>query len=105
MRLAAIILPLLRSRERTGRTSPQLCWWTAVVRLSSWLRNTHTRILKIRLRFKTGFGRKQRRRIPMLKLDEANRAIAAALKYARERGYSVSVTVCDPLVISLLTSE
>ena len=41
----------------------------------------------------------------MLKLDEANRAIAAALKYARERGYSVSLTVCDPLVISLLTGE
>lgn len=31
----------------------------------------------------------------MLKLAEANRAIVAAQAYARERGYSISVTVCD----------
>ncbi len=33
----------------------------------------------------------------MLTLDEANRAIAVVLKYAREHGYNVSVTVCDVL--------
>lgn len=33
----------------------------------------------------------------MFTLDEANRAIAAVLKYAREHGYNVSVTVCDVL--------
>lgn len=31
----------------------------------------------------------------MLKLAEANRAIAAAQAYARDRGCSISVTVCD----------
>jgi len=31
----------------------------------------------------------------MLTLDEANRVIAAALNYAREHGYRVSVSVCD----------
>lgn len=33
----------------------------------------------------------------MLKLAEANRAIVAAQAYARDRGYSVSVTVCDSM--------
>jgi len=33
----------------------------------------------------------------MLKLAEANRAIAAAHAYARERGYFISVTVCDSM--------
>ena len=33
----------------------------------------------------------------MLKLAEANRAIAAAQAYARDRGYSISVTVCDSM--------
>ena len=33
--------------------------------------------------------------MPMLTLDEANRVIAAALNYAREHGYRVSVSVCD----------
>ena len=31
----------------------------------------------------------------MLTLEEANRVIAAALNYAREHGYRVSVGVCD----------
>jgi glc operon protein GlcG len=31
----------------------------------------------------------------MLTLDEANRVIAAAVNYAREHGYRVSVSVCD----------
>ena len=31
----------------------------------------------------------------MLTLDEANQVIAAALNYAREHGYRVSVSVCD----------
>jgi uncharacterized protein GlcG (DUF336 family) len=31
----------------------------------------------------------------MLTLEEANRVIAAALNYAREHGYRVSVSVCD----------
>jgi uncharacterized protein GlcG (DUF336 family) len=33
----------------------------------------------------------------MIKLAEANRATVAALKYARDCGYSISVTVCDPM--------
>ena len=33
----------------------------------------------------------------MLKLAEANRAIVAAQTYARDRGYSISVTVCDSM--------
>ena len=33
----------------------------------------------------------------MLKLAEANRAIAAALAYARDRDYFISVTVCDSM--------
>ena len=33
----------------------------------------------------------------MIKLAEANRAIVAAQKYARDRGYSISVTVCDSM--------
>jgi glc operon protein GlcG len=33
----------------------------------------------------------------MLTLEEANRVIAVALKYAREHGYRVSVSVCDTL--------
>jgi hypothetical protein len=32
----------------------------------------------------------------MLKLKEANCAIAAVLNHARDHGYCVSVTVCDP---------
>jgi glc operon protein GlcG len=33
----------------------------------------------------------------MLKLAEANRAIAAAHAYARDHGYFISVTVCDSM--------
>ena len=33
----------------------------------------------------------------MLKLAEANRAIVAAQAYARDHGYSISVTVCDSM--------
>jgi uncharacterized protein GlcG (DUF336 family) len=33
----------------------------------------------------------------MIKLAEANRAIVAAQAYARDRGYSISVTVCDSM--------
>ena len=33
----------------------------------------------------------------MIKLAEANRATVAALKYARDCGYSISVTVCDSM--------
>ena len=33
----------------------------------------------------------------MILLAEANRAIAAAQAYARDRGYSISVTVCDSM--------
>jgi glc operon protein GlcG len=33
----------------------------------------------------------------MLKLAEANLAIVAAQAYARDRGYSISVTVCDSM--------
>ena len=33
----------------------------------------------------------------MLKLAEANRAIVAAHTYARDHGYSISVTVCDSM--------
>jgi uncharacterized protein GlcG (DUF336 family) len=33
----------------------------------------------------------------MLKLAEANRAIVAAHAYARDHGYSISVTVCDSM--------
>jgi uncharacterized protein GlcG (DUF336 family) len=33
----------------------------------------------------------------MLKLAEANDAIVAAQAYARDRGYSISVTVCDSM--------
>jgi uncharacterized protein GlcG (DUF336 family) len=33
----------------------------------------------------------------MLKLAEANRAIIAAQAYARDHGYSISVTVCDSM--------
>jgi len=33
----------------------------------------------------------------MIKLAEANRAIVAAQAYAREHGYSISVTVCDSM--------
>jgi uncharacterized protein GlcG (DUF336 family) len=32
----------------------------------------------------------------MLTLEEANRAIAAALNHARDHGYCISVSVCDP---------
>jgi len=33
----------------------------------------------------------------MIKLAEANHAIVAAQEYAHDRGYSISVTVCDPM--------
>ena len=33
----------------------------------------------------------------MIKLAEANRAIVAAREYARDRGYFISVTVCDSM--------
>ena len=33
----------------------------------------------------------------MIKLAEANRAIVAAQEYARDRGYFISVTVCDSM--------
>jgi uncharacterized protein GlcG (DUF336 family) len=33
----------------------------------------------------------------MIKLAEANHAIVAAQEYARDRGYSISVTVCDSM--------
>ncbi len=33
----------------------------------------------------------------MIKLAEANRAIVAAQAYARNHGYSISVTVCDSM--------
>ena len=33
----------------------------------------------------------------MIKLAEANHAIAAAQAYARDHGYSISVTVCDSM--------
>ena len=33
----------------------------------------------------------------MLKLAEANRAIVAAEAYARDHGYSISMTVCDSM--------
>jgi uncharacterized protein GlcG (DUF336 family) len=33
----------------------------------------------------------------MLKLAEANRAIVAAQAYARDHGYSISVTICDSM--------
>jgi len=33
----------------------------------------------------------------MIKLAEANRAIVAAQAYARDHGYSISITVCDSM--------
>jgi uncharacterized protein GlcG (DUF336 family) len=38
-----------------------------------------------------------RRFKPMLKLAEANRAIVAAQAYARDHGYSISVSLCDSM--------